>query len=275
MKLYKKRRIAFFATILIICTVCIGVTISIQMNKYYEEEIENKETLTNTELYELDQGLFRTKFINSFNNKITGNYEDIQKKEDNKEIIYTVSIQEKNEGKYNLNVNIPVININNKEIDRYNEEIKDIFENKILEIKRGNIQTIYTVDYIANINNNILSLVIKATLKEGENSQRLILKTYNYNLEKGKQIELQELIKAKELKIKEVQEKLKEELEKQNKEAEELKKVGYDVFMRNITEDMFKIENIKTYFIDGEGYLYILYPYGNNNLTTEMDIVVF
>jgi len=36
MKLHKKRRIAFFATILVICTACIGITISIQMNKYYE-----------------------------------------------------------------------------------------------------------------------------------------------------------------------------------------------------------------------------------------------
>jgi hypothetical protein len=66
-----------------------------------------------------------------------------------------------------------------------------------------------------------------------------------------------------------------QEIEKQNKGALELKKLGYNVFIRNITDDMFKMKNINTYFVDSEGYIYVIYAYGNNNLTTEMDIVVF
>lgn len=278
MKLHKKRRIAFFTTILIICTVCIGITISIQMNDYYEKEIENEESIGNNKLYELDQELFRSKFINSFNNKLNitnSNLNNIKKIEESKEIIYTKTIQEENDNKYKLNINIPYLNIENNDIKNYNEEIKNIFESKIEEIKSNNINTIYTIDYIANINNNLLSLVIKATLKEGDNSQRLIIKTYNYNLEKSNEVKIEKLISNKDLKVKDFQNKLKEELEKQNKEAQELKELGYNVFIRNIKEEMFEIENINTYFIDNDGYIYIIYAYGNNNLTTEMDIVVF
>lgn len=278
MKLHKKRRIAFFTTILIICTICIGITISIQMNEYYEKEIENEEKIGSTKLYELDQELFRSKFINSFNNKvniINSDLDGIKKIEEDKEIIHTKTFQEKIDNKYQINLNIPYLNIDNSNINAYNEEIQKIFETKIEEIKNGAVNTIYTIDYIANINNNMLSLVIKATLKEGENSQRLIIKTYNYNLEKNKEIKLDELINKKELKAKDVQNKLKQELEQQNKEALELKELGYNVFIRNITENMFNIESLNTYFIDSDGYIYIIYAYGNNNLTTEIDIVVF
>lgn len=272
MKLNKKRRIAFFTVILVICTACIGITISIQMNKYYEKEIENE---NKGQLYEVNQELFRSKFINSFNNKVSGEITGVQKIDEDKECIYSNSIKEKIENKYEMNVNIPVININNKDLNKYNDEIKKIFEPKIDEIKKGNINTIYTVDYIANINNDILSIVIKATLKEGENSQRIIIKTYNYDLKNEKEISLQDLTKRKSLKTKDIEIKLKEEIEKQNKEAIELKELGYNIFVRNITDEMFEIENINTYFLDSEGYIYIIYAYGNNNLTTEMDIVVF
>lgn len=278
MELNKKRRIAFFTTILIICTICIGITISIQMNEYYEKEIQNNEAIGNNELYELDQELFRSKFINSFNNKLNitnSEKENIKKIEEENEIIYTKTIQEKVDNKYQLNINIPYLNIENDEIKTYNEEIEKIFESKIEEIKSRTVSTIYTVDYIANINDNVLSLVIKATLKEGKSSQRLIIKTYNYNLEKNKQIKIEELISKKELKIKDVTSKLRQEIEKQNKEALELKELGYSVFIRNIAEEMFNIENINTFFVDNDGYIYIIYAYGNNNLTTEMDIVVF
>ncbi|MBR6504927.1 MAG: hypothetical protein IKT41_04385 [Clostridia bacterium] len=275
MKKQGKRRIAFFAFIIIICTICIGITISIEMNNYYEKEIDNGDELKNNELYNLDQELFKSKFINSFNNNIIGESNNIKKIDANKNIIYSNTIKEKVEDRYDLNTNIPYINIENEDIQKYNDEIKNIFETKIGEIKSSNENSIYTVDYMANINNNILSLVIKATLKEGENSQRLILKTYNYNLDKNKEVELEELISDKDLKTKEVENKLREEIEKQNKESLELQKLGYNVFIRNVTDDIFDIKNINTFFIDSEGYIYIIYAYGNNNLTTEMDIVVF
>ena len=275
MKKQGKKRIAFFAFIIIICTICIGITISIEMNNYYEKEIDNGEELKNNELYNLDQELFKSKFINSFNNNIIGESNNIKKIDANKNIIYSNTIKEKVEDRYDLNTNIPYINIENEDIQKYNDEIKNIFETKIGEIKSSNENSIYTVDYMANINNNILSLVIKATLKEGENSQRLILKTYNYNLDKNKEVELEELISDKDLKTKEVENKLREEIEKQNKESLELQKLGYNVFIRNVTDDIFDIKNINTFFIDSEGYIYIIYAYGNNNLTTEMDIVVF
>lgn len=275
MKKQGKKRTVFFITILIICTVCIAITISIQMNTNYEKEIENEDLVDDTKLYELNQEVFRSKFINSFNNETVGKYNNVKKMDENKEIIYFENIQEKLEGKYRLNTNIPIINIDNEEIEKYNQQIKSIFKDKIEEIKKSNIETIYTVDYMASINNNILSLAIKATLKEGKNFQRIILKTFNYDLSKEEKVKLKGVINNKQLKVNEVKSKIKEEVQKQNKQALELKKLGYDVFIRDITDDMFNIENINTYFVDRDGYLYIIYAYGNNNLTTEMDIIIF
>jgi len=272
MELHKKRRIVYFTVILVICTACIGITISMQINKYYENEFKKQQS---TDLYDIDQELFRSKFINSFNSKIIGEYEGIKKIEDNKDVIYSNITIEKVENKYDLNTNIPFINIDNEDVKDYNEKIKNLFENKILQIKSGNINTIYTVDYMANISNNILSIAIKATLKEGEKSQRLILTTFNYDLNKNEEIYLKKLINMRNLNQKDVQSKLKQEIEKQNMEALELQKLGYNVFIRNITEGMFNIKNITNYYMDTNGYIYIIYPYGNNNLTTEMDIVVF
>ena len=38
---------------------------------------------------------------------------------------------------------------------------------------------------------------------------------------------------------------------------------------------MYKIENTDEFYIDNNNNLYLIYAYGNENLTSEMDLVVF
>ena len=38
---------------------------------------------------------------------------------------------------------------------------------------------------------------------------------------------------------------------------------------------MYKIDNIKNYFLTDDGYVYIIFAYGENLDTNEIDIVIF
>lgn len=54
---------------------------------------------------------------------------------------------------------------------------------------------IFTVEYVANVQDDILSLMIKSNLKEGSNAQRIIIQTYNYDLRNNKEISLERVLK--------------------------------------------------------------------------------
>ena len=46
-------------------------------------------------------------------------------------------------------------------------------------------------------------------------------------------------------------------------------------YQRDIGNNQYLLENIDTYFIDQNDYLYIVFAYGNQNYTSEMDLVIF
>ena len=50
--------------------------------------------------------------------------------------------------------------------------------------------------------------------------------------------------------------------------------LGYSKYIRNINDDIYKVENTSTFFIGENKALYIIYPYGNSNYTTEFDLLV-
>ncbi|MDE5830222.1 MAG: hypothetical protein K2H53_00490, partial [Clostridia bacterium] len=112
----------------------------------------------------------------------------VNKLEPTRELVYTTyTLNEIYEGKYDIQVNIPLINVNNENAINIDKEILDIFYKKIDSIisksaEEGASKSIYTVSYTSYLNENILSLVIKATLKEGSNNQRVIISAYTYNI---------------------------------------------------------------------------------------------
>ncbi len=116
-------------------------------------------------------------------------------------MIYTwVSKESKIDNAYELKLNIPRVNISNTAVERFNEKIKELYVNKANDIIRSKSNAIYTVEYMSYINTNILSLVIKSTLKEGNNPQRVIVQTYNYNLSTNEEVTFNQLLEIKGIK---------------------------------------------------------------------------
>ena len=175
----KKTRIIIISLIIFLCVIAVAVAIIFQMTENDYKKAANKEQNAADDIE-----LIKNNFNNIFNNDITGQYENIKKENEEKDVVY-ISAQkvESIPNKYDLDVQIPQININNEDVKKWNTEIKSVFQNKASKILSNSEQyTVYKVKYHVYINNNILSLVIKSNLKEGTNAERTIIKTYNYNL---------------------------------------------------------------------------------------------
>ena len=268
------RRNVTYMTVLILC----AVAIAIAMYQFFSEEklgvILGITKVENEEINEL-----KLEFNNLFTNELKINQkteiQNIKKDNEDKELVYTdYSKEEKSLNNYELNVNIPHINIENSITKQYNEEIKKSFEKPaedIIQTQERNI--VYTVNYMACIENNILSIIILSTFKEENNVQRTIAKTYNFDIKNNKEVTINDFMKIKYLDKKILDEAIKDEIKKAQEQTQQLKDLGYNIFSRDVTDEMYKIENTTNYFMY-EGYLYIIYAYGNTNNTSEMDIVI-
>lgn len=271
----------FYIAIIAICIIAIIASLIIQVIKG-NEPISMGNTNTTTELPQLTDdkiSVYKEKFNNIFENKVNyleNNSYKIIKIEEDKEIVYLgYQNNEKKVNDYELDINIPYININDETIDEFNKQIKEIFENKarnVLNSKNNNV--IYTVDYSAYVSNNILSLVVRSTLKEGANPQRDIVQTYNYDLINQRKCTIDTMLDLKGITKKEASQKIKDEIKTVQERVDELAKLGYTVYQRDYTSDTYNINNVTEYFMGDNNALYIIYAYGNENHTSEMDIVV-
>ena len=266
----------FVIAIIVTCIVCLNLAVFLK----FTEKGEKKAKTIKTEEVVVDSKALEESFNSIFDNSIDtqeNNFSETLKKEESKELIYTaVRKNEQKTNVYDVNVNIPQININNTNVEKINKEINDVFYkkmNSILENNNDN-KSVYTVSYKAYINNNILSLIINANLKEGVNSQRLIIKTYNYNLSSNQLLDINQVVDYRGLNKNNVQTRIKEKIKESEKKSVNYQNLGYNKYLRNSNDEMYKLENTKTFFL-GEGKaLYILYPYGNSNYTTEFDLLV-
>ena len=265
-----------YGVIILFCIISIIIAIVLQFTK----DDNSEETPNLPSLSEEQTMQHETEFDNIFENKVNyleNNSYKITKIEQDKEIIYT-GYQDNNKkiNDYELDVNIPYINIgNNALIDSYNQEIRDVFETKAKSVlNTQNSSIIYTVNYSAYISNNILSLVIRSTLKEGSNPQRDMVQTYNYDLETQKECTIDELLELKGISKQEANRKIRDKIKELQESVDELDQLGYTIYQRNPDDDMYSINNVSEFFIGADNALYIVYAYGNQNHTSEMDIVI-
>ena len=214
-------------------------------------------------------------FQNTFEN--TNTSENAEKITVDKDYVYTeYEKQEINSGNYEIDVNIPTININSEEVKSYNEEIKQIFQAKSESILNGGAdRSIYSVDYEAYLNNNILSVVIRSTLKEGSNPQRLIVQTYCYDIKEMKKVEFQDIMKIKNLDTATVQDKITRQMQGKQSEAKALQDLGYPAYIRDLRSERYDVENISNFFMDDNNNVYVIYAYGNSENTDVIDIIIF
>lgn len=261
----------FIISVLALCIIAINLAVFFQITKKPDNPDKGQEIV-------IDTALLTENFDKIFDNKI--DYQDntvnISKKDNTKELVYTsYTNQEESEKYYMLNINIPSLNINNSAAEKINEEINSLFYKKALDILAKTEQyTVYNVEYKSYVNDNILSLVISATLKEGEKPQRKIIKTYNYNLTSNSNLNVNEVLEYRRLSGEYVQNKIYEIIKLASENSNKYNELGYTKYLRNINDSMYKIQNLKVFFIGENKALYILYPYGNLNYTSEIDLVV-
>lgn len=110
-------------------------------------------------------------------------------------------------------------------------------------------------------------------LKQDTSAQRVIIETFNFNLEEKKELTLEDIIKIYKLDKNEIQNKINNNIKEQQTKIEELKELGYNIFSRDINSKIYNIENITEYFIYDDN-IYIVFAYGNEKITSEKDVVI-
>ena len=222
--------------------------------------IQNPDNSINNEIKPKTQEEIKSQLNSLFTNEIISNDYDetnLQKRDASKGIVYSAYDIQKQEGNYELDVHLPVININDSVATDFNKMTQSIFANKASEILNNKYteKVIYSVDYISYVNDNILSLVIKSTLKQGNNPQRVIVQAYNYNLETGEKVQLVDVLAKRNIIQSDCQNKIHEIVTKAQEEAQVLVQSGYTVYNRNLSDSMYQIANISTFFLGQNGEL--------------------
>lgn len=272
----KTIRYILYVVIIIFCVVAIGLGVYAQfftkepVQDAYGNDISAGGNIVTAQ--DVNQS-----FIDLFTNEFYSNYDEstITKVDDTKELVYTFySDNQTVEGKYSMNINIPVINIQSDVVTGFNNLTQSIFVDKINSVMAGtSVYTIYNLDYTAYVNNNLLSVAIKATIKEGDNPQRVIVQTYNYDLQTDSAVTLKEILEDRDIDETVVENRIKTVVQNASNDANKMAESGYTVYQRDVNDEMYQIDNI-TNFIEGpNGELYIIFAYGNNNYTSEMDII--
>lgn len=269
-----KKRIIMYAVILLICVIAVIVVVGVQI--LGNDVVDNMFGINKiTKRTEEEEANLKANFENIFDNQIEdkGEYK-IQKIKQDENLVYTNYTKEEKNEKHEIDVNLPYININNEETDNFNKEIENTFKGKAEEIlKDSNQNIIYIVKYKAYVENNILSLVIYSDLKQNTSAQRVIVQTFNFDLKENKKLTLEDIIDSFDLKKADVQSKINTDIQKEQKKSEDLIKLGYNIFSRDINSDIYKVENASEYFVYNNN-IYIIFAYGNNKMTSEKDIVI-
>lgn len=273
-------RIMFFVIVGLLCILALSIGIYAQIFYRYSD----------TDPFMLGIGVGKTqeaaeitKLKNDFNNIFTNDLsgestvKKINKKEAGKNFIYTSeTIQEKENDKYNIVANIPYININSEAVEKINDEINKKYVDKINKIiKESTEYQDYNVTYKAYINGELLSLIIRENIKEGRNTQSSKITTYNYNLSQNREVSINDIIKAKGYDTKKLQKEIDAQIQDLNKKDEELKNQYTEVRLRDASNSMYKVENTENFIVNTEGYVYLIYAYGNKENTNKIDLIIF
>lgn len=280
-KLTGKNKFVFFIVIVLLCVMAISIGIYTQyFYKYSDTDplmigINTSSEKTAEELQAL-QANFNSLFTNSF----VVNSENVniaEKLDQSKDLLYTgYKLKNEDENFFSVNAVIPLLNINTEKAKEINKAIIAEFHEKANTVMRSqDVYTVYNVTYIAYINNDILSVAIKSSLREGEKAEKVSVKTYNYSLSAERQVTLAELVELKEETVQSVQSKIDSEIKTAYNNAKIIAAEYGNLYERDLSSDMYKVENATTYFLTDDGYVYVLYPYGNKDYTNEMDIVIF
>ena len=275
------RKVVFIVVLFLVCVVALCLVIYAQFFYKYADtdplmigiNIGSKKTAE-------EIAILKSNFNNLFTNSVKINSENVNVEKidsNNSNIVYTgYDLTNEDENYYNINVKIPVLNINTDVAKQINSEIKKDFydlANNIMRRSQGN--TVYTVSYAAFINEDILSIAVKSSLKEQDKAEKVTVKTYNYNMPGKKIATLNDLIELKGTTSKDVQSTIEVDVKDSYNNARLIAEEFGNLYERDLSSDIYKVENTENFFLTEDGYVYIVYAYGNNDYTNEMDIIIF
>ncbi|MBO4293244.1 MAG: hypothetical protein J5881_02500 [Clostridia bacterium] len=268
-----RKTVMVYAIIILICIASIFAVVWIQF--FDGKIVETVGTLKGKSDY--DYNNLKAEFNDLLTNDIQ-NYDEkfnIKKESLTNDLVYTVCEDNESSGEdYSIQVKIPYINVKSSTVKKINNEIKSTFIDKVESIKNTkNKYSTYSVQYGAYVQDGILSVVIKAEIQEGTKAQRTVIKTFNYDLENNSEISFAKLLEKKQVDTEYAQERINKEAQIGAKRSEDYKAMGYEIYERNLEDKMYKTENIKEFYFH-DGTIYIIFAYGNNNYTNEVDIAV-
>lgn len=93
-------------------------------------------------------------------------------------------------------------------------------------------------------------------------------------MESNKLLSLNDIIENKNLDKNQIQDNINTQIKKQRDYEKSLVDLGYEIYTRNEGDDMYKLENTNNFILGEKSHLYIIYAYGNNNFTSETDIII-
>jgi hypothetical protein len=282
MKMNKTVRYILYGVIVAICiiSIFIGVyalefRISGQKNIAGSNAINENETAEelNSEMKVVND--FKALFNNSFSGS---NYDSskIKKMYDDKDIVYNAASLKEKKDEYDIDVNIPLININSDLINKYNDNTQKVFADQVNRAMKNEDSTepiVCSISYTAYINNNILSVAIMENYKSGKLPQRLIVQTYNYNLDTGEEVTINDVMASRGVDSTSVNKKINSTIKTLAEDDNTIADSGYNVYKRDISSDIYDVKNVKTFMQGPDGELYIIYPYGNTANTSEIDVI--
>lgn len=282
MKTNKTVRYVLYGVIVAICiiSVFVGVyalefRISGQKNIAGSNAINENQTAEelNSEMQAVND--FKALFNNNFT---SSNYDSskIKKIYDDKDLVYNAASLKEKKDEYDIDVNIPLINIDSELIQKYNDNSQKVFADQVNQAMKNEDSTepiICSISYTSYINNNILSVAIMENYKNGKLPQRLIVQTYNYNLDTGEEVTINDVMTARGVDSTSVNKKINATIKTLAEDDNTIADSGYNVYKRDTTSEIYDVKNVKTFIQGPEGELYIIYAYGNTANTSEIDVI--
>lgn len=280
------KKYIFFIVLALVCIVALCLGIYTQFFYKYSDtdplmlgiNIGSKKTAEEIDILKAD-------FNNLFNNSIVINSENVRvdRIETSKELVYAVyNLVNEDENYYTVNAQIPILNINTDIAKAINAEIKEEYYDKANAVmRRTEGHTVYNVSYAAFVNQDILSIVIKSSLKEQNKAEKVTIKTYCYSLPEDKLLsinnvlESSNILEAKGITLENIQNTINEDIKKAYNNAKIIAANYGTLYERDLESEIYKVENTTNFFLTQDGYVYIVYAYGNNDYTNEMDIIIF
>ena len=268
---------------IIIFLICIiGIAFALSKTEYFEDEnigraigIIDKDAQKEDEYNEL-----KTEFDTIFTNQIENLQQEsinVQKISNDYDIVVTAYNSKEERENCVIDVAIPYINVNHTSAKEFNKRISSIYKQKAETLKNqiSTMDIIYTVQYKAYLQNNILSLAIRSEYKEGNKSQKIIVDTFNYNIVEQREVKINEILEMKNIKNTDATKKIRDEIKSIQEQNQALIDEGYSLYQRDYTSSIYDVLNSNQFLYGKNGMLYVIYPYGNEDDTSEMDVVIF